>query len=65
MELNLSHARFLQGAGTESRDSTLAAGRAALDGVSRIILLLRKGTLFLSLPSWRRTGPGRARLAAP
>ena len=39
------------GAGAESRDSTLAEGRAALDGATRIILETKKGTTFLSLPS--------------
>lgn len=39
------------GAGAESRDSTLAEGRAALDGATRIILEAKKGTSFLSLPS--------------
>ena len=42
------------GAGAESRDSTLAEGRAALDGATRKILENQKGTQFLSRPPVRR-----------
>ena len=38
------------GAGTESRDSTLAEGRAALDAATRDTLIQRQGTPFLGLP---------------
>ena len=43
----------MQGAGTESSDSTLAEGRAALDVVTRITLLFRKGvaTPFPAYPA--------------
>ena len=43
--------RTTTGAGAESSDSTLAAGRAALDDATRNILEAKKGTAFLSLPS--------------
>ena len=48
--------RQTQGAGTESSDSTLAEGRAALDEVTRKILALTSGrgyTLAGCLPARR------------
>lgn len=48
--------RSITGAGAASRDSTLAEGRAALDGATRIILETQKGTAFLSLPLRRGEG---------
>ena len=45
------------GAGTESRDSTLAEGRVALDEVTRNTLVRKKGTPFLScLPGEGKMG---------